>query len=266
MSSLLNRLGDISTSNSQDDDDDEDCNTSGDGKESQEKTDFQCLIDSKNELFGNKTYGTDSSKLTIKNNTGINDTWKNNSTEYKPASPHYVLSQFGKKVSKGIIEKIIDYDENPLTGTGSSTSTKVQNKYAVTPFKLPKTNISRLEVAFQSSSHQSYNDKTSISRKSNKVDDTDEDSDDDCSTEIATDEPKVSVSRLAGGADKRPSTSSSSVSDTETLVGGESMCRLACNDQWKFKLDISTSQNLNLYEPRIIMFMVWSFDRIHLLF
>ncbi|XP_030564483.1 cytosolic carboxypeptidase Nna1 isoform X2 [Drosophila novamexicana] len=235
VSSLLNRLGDISTSNSQDDDDDDDCNTSGDGKESQEKTDFQCLIDSKNELFGNKTYGTDSSKLTIKNNTGINDTWKNNSTEYKPASPHYVLSQFGKKVSKGIIEKIIDYDENPLTGTGSSTSTKVQNKYAVTPFKLPKTNISRLEVAFQSSSHQSYNDKTSISRKSNKVDDTDEDSDDDCSTEIATDEPKVSVSRLAGGADKRPSTSSSSVSDTETLVGGESMCRLASTDDKKLK-------------------------------
>ncbi|XP_064551673.1 uncharacterized protein Nna1 isoform X8 [Drosophila montana] len=122
VSSLLNRLGDISTSNSQDDDDD--CNTSGDGKESQEKTDFQCLIDSKNKLFGTATYGTDSSKLTIKDNTGISDTWKNNSIEYKPASPHYVLSQFGKKVSKGIIEKIIDYDENPLTGTGSSTSSK----------------------------------------------------------------------------------------------------------------------------------------------
>ncbi|XP_064551672.1 cytosolic carboxypeptidase Nna1 isoform X7 [Drosophila montana] len=234
VSSLLNRLGDISTSNSQDDDDD--CNTSGDGKESQEKTDFQCLIDSKNKLFGTATYGTDSSKLTIKDNTGISDTWKNNSIEYKPASPHYVLSQFGKKVSKGIIEKIIDYDENPLTGTGSSTSSKVQNKYAVTPFKLPKTNISRLEVAFQSSSHQSYNDKTSISRKSNKVGDTDEDSDDDCSTDIAKDEPKVSVSRLAGGADKRPSTSSSSVSDTETLVGGESMCRLAsATDDRKLK-------------------------------
>ncbi|XP_070062704.1 cytosolic carboxypeptidase Nna1 isoform X4 [Drosophila virilis] len=227
VSSLLNGLGDISTSNSQDDDDDDDCNTSGDSKESQEKTDFQCLIDSKNELFINKMYGTDSSKFTINDNTGINDTWKNNSTEYKPASPHYVLSQFGKKVSKGLIEKIIDYDDNPLTDTGISTSSKVQNKYAVTPFKLPKTNISRLEVAFQSSSHQSYNDKTSISLKSNKVGDTDEDSDDDCSTEIAKDEPKVSVSRLAGGADKRPSTSSSSVSDTETLVGGESMCRLA---------------------------------------
>ncbi|XP_023167196.2 cytosolic carboxypeptidase Nna1 isoform X3 [Drosophila hydei] len=234
VSNLLNKLDDHSTSNSQDDDDDYD--VSVDGKETREKTVIQSLTDAKKKLFGTTTHSADVNKLTTKGTTRIDNIWKTNNTEYKPASPHYVLSQFGKKVSKAIIKKIIDYDEKPSTGTNSLTSEKVQNKYAVTPFKLPKTNISRLEVAFQSDSQQSLN-KASLSRKSNMISGMDEDinSSDDCSTDI-NDTMKdnvlsgcggaISVGRLAGGADKRPRTSSSSVSDTETLVGDESMCRL----------------------------------------
>ncbi|XP_015016342.2 cytosolic carboxypeptidase Nna1 isoform X17 [Drosophila mojavensis] len=234
VSKLFNRLDDHSTSNSQDDDDD--YNVSVDGKETREKPVIQSIIDAKKKRFETTTlqHSTDGK---IKGTSKVDDIWKNNSSEYKPASPHYVLSQFGKKVSKAIIKKIIDYDEKPSTGTSSLTSEKVQNKYAVTPFKLPKTNIPRLEVAFQGNSQQSF-EKVSHSRKCNMIGDRDEDinSSDDCSIEmndivnddvISGCDGKVSVGRLVGGADKCPRTSSSSVSDSETLVGEESMCRIA---------------------------------------
>lgn len=238
VSKLFHRLDDHSTSNSQDDDDD--YNVSVDDKEIREKPVIQSLIDAKKKRLDTTTlqHSTDGK---MKGTTKIDDIWKNNSSEYKPASPHYVLSQFGKKVSKAIIKKMIDYDEKLSSATSNLTPEKVQNKYAVTPFKLPKTNISRLEVAFQDNSRQSF-EKVSHSRKSNMFGDTDDDinSSDDCSIEmndivkddvISGCDGKLSVGRLAGGADKCPRTSSSSVSDTETLVGEESMCRLACNNQ-----------------------------------
>ncbi|EDW10988.2 uncharacterized protein Dmoj_GI14008, isoform B [Drosophila mojavensis] len=121
VSKLFNRLDDHSTSNSQDDDDD--YNVSVDGKETREKPVIQSIIDAKKKRFETTTlqHSTDGK---IKGTSKVDDIWKNNSSEYKPASPHYVLSQFGKKVSKAIIKKIIDYDEKPSTGTSSLTSEK----------------------------------------------------------------------------------------------------------------------------------------------
>ncbi|XP_030246168.1 cytosolic carboxypeptidase Nna1 isoform X3 [Drosophila navojoa] len=229
VSKLFNRLDDRSTSNSQDEDND-DYHGSVDGQEIREKPVIQSLSDAKKKRFDTTTLQHNADGM-VKGE----DIWKSNSSEYKPASPHYVLSQFGKKVSKAIIKKIIDYDEKPSIGTSSLTPEKVQNKYAVTPFKLPKTNISRLEVAFQGDSQQSFQ-KVSHSRKSSMMSDTDEDINisDDCSIEMndIVKDDVISgcdgkVGRLTGGADRCPPTSSSSVSDTETLVGEESMCRLA---------------------------------------
>ncbi|XP_052857356.1 cytosolic carboxypeptidase Nna1 isoform X3 [Drosophila gunungcola] len=55
-----------------------------------------------------------------KDASDIDDIWKNNTSEYKPASPRYVLSQFGKKVAKAVIDRMVDNDDPaavPPTGS-----------------------------------------------------------------------------------------------------------------------------------------------------
>ncbi|XP_030246172.1 uncharacterized protein LOC108655510 isoform X7 [Drosophila navojoa] len=118
VSKLFNRLDDRSTSNSQDEDND-DYHGSVDGQEIREKPVIQSLSDAKKKRFDTTTLQHNADGM-VKGE----DIWKSNSSEYKPASPHYVLSQFGKKVSKAIIKKIIDYDEKPSIGTSSLTPEK----------------------------------------------------------------------------------------------------------------------------------------------
>ncbi|ALC49802.1 NnaD, partial [Drosophila busckii] len=252
ISKILNSVENRSTSNSQDDDDDDDDETSGETtQEARDKIAIQNLIEAKKKRYeivtptpaagaaaGGSSSSKPESKQTSQDNSEIDDIWKNNSTEYKPASPHYVLSQFGKKVSKAIIEKIVDHSEKPSTAAGSGVS-KVHNKYAVTPFKLPKTNITRLEVAFQNSARQCFDKVAQMRKKNIAMGEPEEDlfsSGDDCSTDnpeaaLTTNnlagQSSAAAGRLTGGADKRPCSGSSSVSDTETLVGEESLMRLA---------------------------------------
>ncbi|KAH8421133.1 hypothetical protein KR222_004671, partial [Zaprionus bogoriensis] len=246
VSKILNRLDDRSTSNSQDDDDDDDdYDSSGNTlQELREKNTLHSLIEAKKKRYGSlldgpETSKADTSKISSKETSDIEDIWKNNSTECRPASPNYVLSQFGKKTSKALINKFIDQDDQPSSGASSSASSKVHNKYAVTPFKLPKTNITRLEVAFQNNTRQSIKKQApTASMTSSPVAETDENknSSDEYSRD-SSDTVKGQLDflrayggggRLTGGADRRPSTSPSSVSDTDTLVGDESVCRLAC--------------------------------------
>ncbi|XP_060664411.1 uncharacterized protein LOC132797018 isoform X3 [Drosophila nasuta] len=130
ISKILNSVDDRSTSNSQDEEDD-DGDTSGEGKETRqvgEQTTLNCpsnLSESKKKCFGTNTAPQESSD--------IEDIWTSNSTEYKPASPYYVLSEFGKKVPKTmIIDKIIENDQpqtqqqqqQPPATTCNSTSSK----------------------------------------------------------------------------------------------------------------------------------------------
>ncbi|XP_051864405.1 uncharacterized protein LOC117578080 isoform X8 [Drosophila albomicans] len=131
ISKILNSVDDRSTSNSQDEEDD-DGDTSGEGKETRqvgEQTTLNCpsnLSESKKKCFGTNTAPQESSD--------IEDIWTSNSTEYKPASPYYVLSEFGKKVPKTmIIDKIIENDQpqtqhqqqqQPPPTTCNSTSSK----------------------------------------------------------------------------------------------------------------------------------------------
>ncbi|KAH8308543.1 hypothetical protein KR044_001741, partial [Drosophila immigrans] len=233
ISKILNSVDDRSTSNSQDEEDD-DCDTSGEGKETRLEGGSVCpnIGETKTQCYGTST---------AEESNDIDDIWTSNSTEYKPASPYYVLSEFGKKVPKALINgKANDNDQQqqqqqqqqPPPTVANSTSSKVQNnRYAVTPIKIPKTNISRLEAAFQlpfrsatekSSSNQAKRTHVGLGGEAvynGKVVD-DPLSDSDCGAN--------SSARLAGGADRRPSTSSSSVSETDTLVGDESESILAC--------------------------------------
>ncbi|XP_034487893.1 cytosolic carboxypeptidase Nna1 isoform X1 [Drosophila innubila] len=234
VSKILSSVDDRSTSNSQDDDD---YDTSGESNETHESTTIQNLIETKKTAVSGISSIKGCRNINSKDAIEIDDIWNNTSNEYKPASPYYVLSQFGKKVSKAVIDKLIDYDQQS-TIDSNSTSSKVHNKFAVTPFKLPKTNITRLEVAFQSSSRQLSD--APPSRKSvvhvignsdvdkNGSDDRDS-SDNVKDVELIKGGGKNSFNRLVGGADKIK-TSSSYVSDTDTLVGEENVCRLASFD------------------------------------
>ncbi|KAH8385735.1 hypothetical protein KR093_010012, partial [Drosophila rubida] len=119
ISKLLNSVDDRSTSNSQDEEDD-DCDTSGEGKETRfDRTNVRPnLSDTKKTSYDTNT---------VQESSDIDDIWTTNRTEYKPASPYYVLSEFGKKVPKTmIIEKIIDNDQQkqPLSSACNSTSSK----------------------------------------------------------------------------------------------------------------------------------------------
>ncbi|XP_030379191.1 cytosolic carboxypeptidase Nna1 isoform X2 [Scaptodrosophila lebanonensis] len=258
VSKMINKVDNRSTSNSQDedndDDDDYDSNATNDDSDainiqnkSREQAMIKDLIEAKKKRYdsanqdgehkskgSNKTASKATSKTASKDASEIEDIWKNNSTEYKPASPQYVLSQFGKDVSKAIINKFIDHD-----GSGTSSSVKVQSKFAVTPIKLPKKNIARLEVAFEQSARKRYDEavaaaaalvgtpsKSSASSGDSDDESSDEDSDsDDDDSDGETDDYSDAVGeaqkRLTGGADRKRSASSSSVSDTDTLVGKE---------------------------------------------
>lgn len=264
VSKILNRLDDRSTSNSQDDDDDDDeyDSSSNTLQELREKNTLQNLIEAKKKRYVNaNALGISSTSTTqptantssrigepssSKEASDIEDIWKNNSTECRPASPNYVLSQFGKKTSKAIIKKLVEHDDQPSGCPSSSASTKVQMKYAVAPFKLPKTNMTRLEVAFQSSERQrlvkaATAEAMAAKCSRNSANDTDEDK---TSSDSSRDSDQVKghmefvrrsstnsgdkpMSRLAGGADKNANTSSSSVSDADTLVGDDSLTTLA---------------------------------------
>ncbi|KAM8718785.1 hypothetical protein ACLKA7_001488 [Drosophila subpalustris] len=109
VSTILNSVDDRSAGNSQDDDDERD--TSGES-----------------DIKKTATNGTSSMKGDRKVNSKqqeaneLDDIWNSTSTEYKPASPYYALSQFGKKVSKAIIKKLIDHDQQPTNACDSSSS------------------------------------------------------------------------------------------------------------------------------------------------
>ncbi|KAL7742899.1 hypothetical protein ACLKA6_016259 [Drosophila palustris] len=218
VSTILNSVDDRSAGNSQDDDDERDTSGESDIKKTATKGDRK--LNSKQQEANE-----------------LDDIWNSTSTEYKPASPYYALSQFGKKVSKAIIKKLIDYDQQPTNACDSSSS-KVHNKYAVTPFKLPKTNIKRLEVAFQGSSRQ-ISDKATPSRKKmvhaiadsdvEKISSDERDISDNVRNELREGDGENCYDRLAGGAGNIR-TSSSYVSDTDTLVGDESEGKLASSD------------------------------------
>ncbi|XP_062140412.1 cytosolic carboxypeptidase Nna1 isoform X7 [Drosophila sulfurigaster albostrigata] len=258
ISKILNSVDDRSTSNSQDEEDD-DGDTSGEGKETRqvgEQTTLNCpsnLSETKNKCFGTNTAPQESSD--------IEDIWTSNSTEYKPASPYYVLSEFGKKVPKTmIIDKIIENDQpqtqqqqhqqQPPSTTCNSTSSKVQNnRYAVTPFRIPKSNISRLEAAFQIPSRLTTSDKSlsNPTKKCNAAIDGKAEHNHNVLDDILMSDSECSPGRLAGGADKLPSTSSSSVSETDTLVGDETESVLPSSEN---KMPEATGQLAQSSSPK----------------
>ncbi|KAH8266363.1 hypothetical protein KR038_007040 [Drosophila bunnanda] len=272
VSKMINSVDNRSTSASLDDNDDcfddDEYDTSGGGGEAREKAIIKDLIEAKKKRYQEEA-ATPNGGGTARNSRApsrseaskdpsgdIDDIWKNNTSEYKPASPHYILSQFGKKVSKAVLERLVDHDADPAQAngagppTGPSGSQKVSSKFAVTPFKLPKNNLARLEAAFGHSaagtprksdvvapmsrraagkggvgkqqegknakkenngSGNSSTDETSSSTEGGESD-----SYSDCSEGNGT-------VRLAGGADKQscPEASGQSVSDTDTLVGDD---------------------------------------------
>ncbi|XP_016969324.1 cytosolic carboxypeptidase Nna1 isoform X3 [Drosophila rhopaloa] len=279
VSKMINNVDNRSTSASLDDNDDyydDEYDTSGGGGggsgEAKEKAIIKDLIEAKKKRYqeeaatGTPGGGTarnsraPSRSEASKDPSDIDDIWKNNTSEYKPASPRYVLSQFGKNVAKAVIDRIVDYDD-PAMANGAippSGSQKVSNKFAITPIKLPKTNIARLEVAFERSARQDRTTAVAPKSHSERViksvavvhgqrtgdstssEDTsssglgeeeeyefDSDTEDSGSGDALRRTARSNSARLAGGAEKRPCPGSGSVSDTETLVGDESRSRLA---------------------------------------
>ncbi|XP_050746470.1 cytosolic carboxypeptidase Nna1 isoform X3 [Drosophila biarmipes] len=273
VSKMINNVDNRSTSGSLDDNDDyydDEYDTSGGQGEAKEKAIIKDLIEAKKKRYqeqaavvtpaggggtARNSRAASHSRIS-KDPSDIDDIWKNNTSEYKPASPRYVLSQFGKNVAKAMIDRIVDYDDPSLVPP--SGSQKVSNKYAVAPVKLPKTNIARLEVAFERSARQDRSAAVAPKSHSGKgisrdaVDNDrhrlrDSTSSEDTSSSGVGEEEEVSDSesensgsgdglhrilgsnsaRLAGGSEKRTRPSSGSVSDTETLVGDESRSRLA---------------------------------------
>jgi len=274
VSKMINNVDNRSTSASLDDNDDyydDEYDTSGGQGEAKEKAIIKDLIEAKKKRYQEQAEvvtpgggGTArnsraaSRSEASKDPSDIDDIWKNNTSEYKPASPRYVLSQFGKNVAKAMIDRIVDCDDPSLVPP--SGSQKVSNKFAVAPVKLPKTNITRLEVAFERSARQNRSaavapksssgkgiSKVAVVKREMANDHGDSTSSEDTSSSGVGEEEEESDSesensgsgdglhrilgsnsaRLAGGAEKRPCLSSGSVSDTETLVGDESRSRLA---------------------------------------
>ncbi|KAH8368091.1 hypothetical protein KR084_006864 [Drosophila pseudotakahashii] len=281
VSKMINNVDNRSTSASLDDNDDyydDEYDTSGAGcggsVEAKEKAIVKDLIEAKKKRYQEEAAVATPGGGTARNSraasrseaskepSDIDDIWKNNTNEYKPASPRYVLSQFGKNVAKAMIDRIVDQDDPALHQPPGSQ--KVSNKFAVAPVKLPKTNIARLEVAFERSARQersaavapkSRSERNEISKgvtvdryrhgdsttssedtsSSGLGEEEDEEEPSDTDTEDSGSGDglrrilKSNSARLAGGAEKRPcpGSGSGSVSDTETLVGDESRSRLA---------------------------------------
>ncbi|XP_070132656.1 cytosolic carboxypeptidase Nna1 isoform X2 [Drosophila bipectinata] len=174
VSKMIHNVDNRSTSASLDDNDDydddyEEYETSGDGGEGEarEKAMIKDLIEAKKKRYQEESAVTarnsraGSHSEASKDPSDIDNIWKNNTSEYKPASPRYILSQFGKNV---VIDQILDPDDPTQTnagGGGGSGSQKVSSQYAVTPIKLPKTNIARLEVAFERSTRDTVSPSSS---------------------------------------------------------------------------------------------------------
>ncbi|XP_034487899.1 cytosolic carboxypeptidase Nna1 isoform X2 [Drosophila innubila] len=119
VSKILSSVDDRSTSNSQDDDD---YDTSGESNETHESTTIQNLIETKKTAVSGISSIKGCRNINSKDAIEIDDIWNNTSNEYKPASPYYVLSQFGKKVSKAVIDKLIDYDQQSTIDSNSTSS------------------------------------------------------------------------------------------------------------------------------------------------
>ncbi|KAH8392975.1 hypothetical protein KR200_007204, partial [Drosophila serrata] len=267
VSKMINSVDNRSTSASLDDNDDcyddDEYDTSGGGGEAREKAIIKDLIEAKKKRYQEEAATPNGGGVTARNSRAasrsdaskepsgdIDDIWKNNTSEYKPASPHYILSQFGKKVSKAMIDRLVEHDTDQANGTGPATapsgSQKVSSKFAVTPFKLPKTNLSRLEAVFKQTAPKKPGVVTPKNRKPvgkgvvrkpevkgkvvtdgkiekkmgrEKNGSNDETSSSDEGEE--SDPDGGATVRLAGGAEKPscPEVAGQSVSDTETLVG-----------------------------------------------
>ncbi|XP_017141214.1 uncharacterized protein LOC108155072 isoform X10 [Drosophila miranda] len=156
VSKMINSLDNRSTSASLDDDndfeDDYDYDTSGAGGgsgEAREKAIIKDLIEEKKRRYMNaatptteerqqqntavasaghnsRTASRSDSKPNSRSadrstNGDIDDIWKNNTSEYKPASPRYILSQFGKNVTKAVIDRLVDHgdDKHHTSATGT---------------------------------------------------------------------------------------------------------------------------------------------------
>ncbi|KAH8238410.1 hypothetical protein KR032_006502 [Drosophila birchii] len=283
VSKMINNVDNRSTSASLDDNDDcyddDEYDTSGGGGEAREKAIIKDLIEAKKKRYQEEAATPNGGGGTARNSRApsrseaskepsgdIDDIWKNNTSEYKPASPHYILSQFGKKVSKAVIDRLVDHDSDPALAngagpppTGPSGSQKVSSKFAITPFKLPKTNLARLEAAFEQTVSAGSAKKSALvaagkqeedgegetvvaeqkiglkmgnendgsgtsstdDTSSSGIEEDQEDEDEDTDTDYSD---GIVTVRLAGGAEKQSGPgggSAQSVSDTETLVGDE---------------------------------------------
>lgn len=303
VSKMINSVDNRSTSASLDDNDDyyddDEYDTSG-GGEAREKAIIKDLIEAKKKRYQEeagtpRAVGGGGGGETARNSRAasrseaskdpsgdIDDIWKNNTSEYKPASPHYVLSQFGKKVAKAVLDRFVDPDDpdQAANGAGGPTTTtatgsqKVSSKFAVSPPKLPKPNMARLEATLERGGRASPRRSAVVSPKkrfaggegevvrtrqvelkmgnendgSSSTDDTsssgldDEEQEDEEEDEESDPDSDYSggvvTVRLAGGAEKRPNPGDStvSVSDTETLVGDEGGSHVTCKRRvWEFQ-------------------------------
>ncbi|XP_044573392.1 cytosolic carboxypeptidase Nna1 isoform X7 [Drosophila ananassae] len=127
VSKMINNVDNRSTSASLDDNDDyddEEYDTSGGGGgggEAREKAMIKDLIEAKKKRYQEESGMTarnsraGSRSEASKDPSDIDNIWKNNTSEYKPASPRYILSQFGKNV---VIDRLADEDDPSLTNGG----------------------------------------------------------------------------------------------------------------------------------------------------
>ncbi|XP_037725602.1 cytosolic carboxypeptidase Nna1 isoform X13 [Drosophila subpulchrella] len=136
VSKMINNVDNRSTSASLDDNDDyydDEYDTSGGHGEAKEKAIIKDLIEAKKKRYQEQAAvvtpgggGTArnsraaSRSEASKDPSDIDDIWKNNTSEYKPASPRYVLSQFGKNVAKAMIDRIVDCDDPSLVPASGS--------------------------------------------------------------------------------------------------------------------------------------------------
>ncbi|XP_034670611.1 cytosolic carboxypeptidase Nna1 isoform X3 [Drosophila subobscura] len=86
-----------------------------------------------NSQTGSRSESKPKSTSTEKSNaiSEIDDIWKNNTSEYKPASPRYILSQFGKKVTKPMIDRLVDQGDDKHLTTGTASGNQKFSRSAV---------------------------------------------------------------------------------------------------------------------------------------
>ncbi|XP_020797937.1 uncharacterized protein LOC110176059 isoform X6 [Drosophila serrata] len=147
VSKMINSVDNRSTSASLDDNDDcyddDEYDTSGGGGEAREKAIIKDLIEAKKKRYQEEAATPNGGGVTARNSRAasrsdaskepsgdIDDIWKNNTSEYKPASPHYILSQFGKKVSKAMIDRLVEHDTDQANGTGPATAPSGSQKFS----------------------------------------------------------------------------------------------------------------------------------------